>query len=108
MAIPKLQYFEKALVDGIPGKSLVVRAADGRVLGRFRGLVIDPLDQHLRFLVVRATGWFGRTTLVPACSPRLDLDRCAIEIDAVDSDIALLRNLTLRRALNLGMCVRAA
>ncbi len=107
MATPKLQYFEKAQVDGIPGENLVVRAADGRVLGRFRGLVIDPIDQHLRFLVVCATGWFGRTTLVPASSPRLDLDGCAIEIDAADSDVSLLRDLTLRKALSLGMCARA-
>ena len=107
MATPKLQYFEKAQVAGIPGESLVVRAANGRVLGRFCGLVIDPLDQHLRFLVVRATGWFGRTTLVPASSPRLDLDGCAIEIDTADREVLLLRNLTLRKALDLGMCARA-
>ena len=46
---PTLQYFETAQVAGIPGKSITVRLADGRVLGRFRGVIIDPLNEHLRY-----------------------------------------------------------
>ena len=53
METPTLQYFETAQVAGIPGKSITVRLADGRVLGRFRGVIIDPLNEHLRYLVMR-------------------------------------------------------
>ena len=49
METPSLQYFERAQVAGIPGKSLTVRVANGRVLGRFHGLIIDPINQHLRY-----------------------------------------------------------
>ena len=108
METPTLQYFETAQVAGIPGKSLTVRLADGRVLGRFRGLVIDPLNKHLRYLVVRAWGWFGETTLVPAYCPRLDWDGRAIEIDANDHDLSAVHNLTLQKALTFGVCARAA
>jgi len=105
---PTLQYFETAQVAGIPGKSITVRLADGRVLGRFRGVIIDPLNEHLRYLVVRAWGWFGKTTLVPAYSPRIDLARRAIEIDANDNDLWTVHNFTLEKALTFGVCARAA
>jgi hypothetical protein len=105
---PTLQYFETAQVAGIPLRSITVRLANGRVLGHFRGLIIDPFNQHLRYLVVRARGWFGKTTLVPAHSPRIDLAGRAIEIDANDNDLWTVQNFTLQKALNFGVCARAA
>lgn len=108
METPTLQYFETAQVASIPGERITVRLANGRVLGRFRGLIIDPFDEHLRYLVVRAWGWFGKTTLVPAYCPRLDLAGRAIEIDANDNDLRPVHNLTLQKALTFGLCARAA
>ena len=107
METPTLQYFETAQVAGIPGKSLTVRLANGRVLGRFRGLIIDPINEHLRYLVVRTWGWFGKTTLVPAYVPRIDLAGRAIEIDANDDDLWTVHDFTLQKALTCGVCVRA-
>ena len=107
METPTLQYFETAQVAGIPGESLTVRVANGRVLGRFRGLIIDPFNQHLRYLVIRASGWFGKTTLVPAYSPRIDVAARAIEIDADDHDLWAVHNFTLQKALASGVCARA-
>ena len=108
METPTLQYFETAQVAGIPGKSITVRVANGRVLGRFRGLIIDPVNQHLRYLVVRASGWFGKTTLVPASSPRIDVAGRAIEIEADENDLWTVHNFTLQKALTFGVCARAA
>ena len=108
METPTLQYFESAQVAGIPGKSITVRAANGRVLGRFRGLIMDPINQRLRYLVVRASGWFGKTTLVPADSPRIDLAGRAIEIDVNDYELWAVHNFTLQKALTSGVCARAA
>jgi len=108
VGIPTLQYFETAQVAGIPGKSMTVRLADGRVLGRFRGVVIDSFNSHLRYFVVRAWGWFGKTTLVPAYSPKIDLARRAIEIDANDNDLSTVHHFTLEKALTFRVCVRAA
>jgi len=105
---PSLQYFEPAQVAGIPGEITTVRLANGRVLGRFRGLIIDPINQHLRYLVVRASGWFGKTTLVPVGSPRIDLAGRAIEIDVNDDDLWAVHNFTLQKALSSGVCARAA
>ncbi|HEU5256809.1 MAG TPA: PRC-barrel domain-containing protein [Vicinamibacterales bacterium] len=107
METPTLQYFETAQVASIPGKSITVRVANGRVLGRFRGLIIDPINQQLRYVVIRASGWFGKTTLVPAYSPRIDLAGRAIEIDANDNDLWTVHNFTLQKALRFGVCARA-
>jgi len=108
MERPKLQYFETAQLAGIPGDRLTVRVANGRVLGRFRGLIIDPLNQHLRYLVIRASGWLGKTFLVPAFSPRIDVAGRTIEIDATDDDLSRVHDFTLEKALTSGVCTRAA
>jgi hypothetical protein len=103
-----LEYFESTRIAGLPGETLMVRTATGRVLGRLRGLIIDPMNQHLRYLVVRASGLFSKATLVPAVTPRVDFDGRAIEIDVQDMDLSAVRNLTLHKALTTGLCARAA
>ena len=103
-----LQYFESTRIAGLPGDRLIVRTATGRVLGRLRGLIIDPVNQHLRYLVVRASGLFSKARLVPAVTPRVDFDDRAIEIDVQDMDLRAVHNLTLHKALTSGVCARAA
>jgi hypothetical protein len=107
METSTLQYFESAEVAGIPGQRLTVRGATGRVLGRLRGCIIDPVNQRLRYLVVRTSGWFSKTTLVPAVSPRVDFARRAIDVDLDDVDLWTVHNLTLDKALTSGVCARA-
>ena len=108
MVTSTLAYFESTRIAGLPGESLIVRTATGRVLGRLRGLIIDPVNQHLRYLVVRASGLFSRATLVPAVTPRMDFDDRAIEVDVHDMELQAVQNLTLHKALTSGVCARAA
>lgn len=108
METSTLEYFESTRIAGLPGEKLIVRTATGRVLGHLRGLIIDPMNQHLRYLVVRASGWFSKATLVPAVTPRVDLEDRAIEIDVQDMDLWAVQNLTLHQALTSGVCARAA
>lgn len=107
MSTSTLQYFEAAQVAGLADEDFTVCGATGRGLGRLRGLIVDSLDQHLRYLVVRTAGWLSQTTLVPAASPRIDVDHRAIQIDVEDSELQLLQDLTLEKALDSGVCVRA-
>lgn len=98
----------RVAIAGMPSEGLMIRVATGRALGRLRGFIIDPIDQHLRYFVVRASGLFGKTTLVPAASPRIDFDHHAIEIDLDAGELWALRNFTLRKALEYGLCRRVA
>lgn len=103
-----LHYLEPAeiVISGVPSDAMIVRAATGRALGRLRGFVVDPLNRHLRYFVVRASGLFGKTTLVPAVSPRVDVKRRSIDTDVNDEELSLLRNFTLQKALVSRVCER--
>ena len=48
----------------------------------------------IRYLVVRASGLLGKTTLIPFSAARVDLEERAIEVDVDDRDLWILRNLT--------------
>ena len=61
---------------------------------RLRGFVVESAPQQIRYLVVRASGLFGKTTLIPFSAARVDLEGRAIVIEVDDRDLWLLRNLT--------------
>jgi sporulation protein YlmC with PRC-barrel domain len=103
MASPghSLRYLAPARVAiaGVPSDGMTIYAATGRMLGRLRGFVFDPMDQHLRYFVVRASGLRGKTRIVPAVSARVDIERRAIEVPLDEQELWQLRNFTLDEAL---------
>ena len=84
----------KVTIAGAPSTDMIIRAATGRTLGQLRGFVVESAHQQIRYLIVRASGLFGKTTLIPFSAARVDLDGRAIEVDVDDRDLWLLRNLT--------------
>ena len=59
---------------------------DGKKLGEFDGLIVDPPERQIRYLVVHRNGWFsGRRLLVPMSSARLAVDQRAVQVD-LDAD----------------------
>jgi hypothetical protein len=81
-------------IAGAPSTNMLIRAATGRPLGRLRGFVVESAHQQIRYLVVRASGLLGKTTLIPFSAARVDLEGGAIEVDVNDRDLWVLRNLT--------------
>ena len=54
----------------------------GKRLGEFDGLIVDPPERRIRFLVVHRNGLFGqRRLLVPMSATRLDVDHRALQVD---------------------------
>jgi hypothetical protein len=90
------QYVEPdhAEIEGVPAAGMTIRAATGRVLGRLRGFIIDAAEQHVRYFVVRGSGLFAKTSLLPFSMPRVDFDRRVIEVDVSDQQIRQLRDFT--------------
>jgi hypothetical protein len=76
-----LRYFEPARVAiaGVSCEGMTIRA-DGHVLGRLHGFVIDPARQRVRYLVLRTSGLLGRTKLVRPDAVRVDMENRAIEV----------------------------
>ena len=84
----------KVTIAGGPSAGMIIHTATGRTLGQLGGFVVESADQQIRYLVVRATGLFGKTTLIPFSAARLDVEGRAIEVDVDDRDLWLLRNFT--------------
>ena len=65
---PGLSYLEASKVTSPAGvlSELDILSVEGSRLGSIEGVVIDAAARHVRYLLVRATGWFGRRYLVTA------------------------------------------
>jgi len=89
----------EVVIAGLPSVGMTIRSATGRRLGRLRGFVVERAHQRVRYLVVRTSGIWKKTTLVPFSTPRLDVKRRAIEIEVDDRELWQLRNFTPEQLL---------
>jgi hypothetical protein len=80
-------------IAGVPSSGMTIRAA-GRTLGQLNGFVVDNAQQNIRYLVVRASGLFGRARLVPFAQPRVDVADRAIDVDVDERELRQLRHFT--------------
>ena len=85
---------EDVLIEGVSAAGMTIRAATGRALGRLGGFVVDAAEQHIRYLVVRGSGLFAKTRLLPFSTPRVDFEHRIIEIDVSDQQLWQLRDFT--------------
>jgi PRC-barrel domain len=68
----ELSYLDASKVSSPAGvlSEVDVLSAEGQRLGSIDGVVIDAIGRHVRYLSVRASGWFGRRRyLVPTDHP---------------------------------------
>jgi hypothetical protein len=84
---------DEVVIAGLPSADMTIRAG-GRALGRLRGFVIERSHHRIRYLLVRASGLSGKSTLVPFADPRIDVDTRTIELDMNDRDLWQFRNFT--------------
>ena len=77
-----LRYLDpsRVAIAGISCEGMTICGATGAVLGRLHGFVVDPVGRRLRYLVVRTSGLFSRTKLVPLDAARVDVERRTIEV----------------------------
>jgi len=85
-------------IEGIPGTELVVRAG-GRTLGSLRGFIVERSHERIRYVLVRASGLFGKSTLLPFSDPRVDFGARAIDLDIDDRTLWQLRDFTPKQLL---------
>jgi hypothetical protein len=82
------------LIEGVPAADMTICAATGRAVGRLRGFIVDSTERHIRYLVVRGSGLFPKTTLLPFSTPRVDCYRRTIRVDVTDQQLWQLRDFT--------------
>ena len=91
---------DDVIIDGSPSAGMTIRAA-GRPLGQLSGFVIDRAEQEIRYMVVRASGLFKRSRLVPFATPRVDVEGHAIDLDIDERELRQLRNFTPEQLLTV-------
>jgi hypothetical protein len=89
---------DDVVIAGLPSAEMTIRAA-GRTLGRLRGFVVERSPDRIRYLIVRASGLFAKSRLVPFVDPRVDVEEHAIELDITERDLWQLRNFTTKQLL---------
>ena len=88
-AAETLRYLDgdQANIAGERCDAMTIRAATGRALGRLQGFIIDPLERQLRYFVVRTSGLFGASRLIPVTAARVNVQDRAIELLADEDDV---------------------
>ena len=81
---PRFRYIDASHVEGTTQDlaGFNVLTATGRKLGELDGLIVDPPERRIRYLVVdRGKLFRQRRLLVPMSSVRLDVDHRALLVD---------------------------
>jgi sporulation protein YlmC with PRC-barrel domain len=84
----------EVVIEGIPATGMTICAATGRAVGRLRGFIVDATERHIRYLVVRGSGLFAKTTLLPFAMPQIDFEHRTIRVDVTDQQLRQLRDFT--------------
>jgi hypothetical protein len=58
----------------------------GTKIGTFDGVIIDPAERRVCYLVVDKGRWFQERCLIPMPSARVDTEHNALSIDVDDAD----------------------
>jgi len=91
-----LRYIAAEHVDPPAGRldgTILVSPSDESV-GRLDGMIIDPIERHVRYFVVRSRSWLKtRLQLVPAAPARLDSEHKTLHVDINVEDLPQLREI---------------
>ena len=91
-----LRYIAAEHVDTPAGRldgTILVSPSDESV-GRLDGMIIDPIERHVRYFVVRSRNWLKtRLQLVPAAPARLDSEHKTLHVDINVEDLPQLREI---------------
>lgn len=83
---PRLCFVASDRLEAPLVEPLDVRTREGIKIGRFDGVIVDPAERRIRYLVVDKGRWFHERCLIPMPSARVDAEHRALSIDVDDAD----------------------
>lgn len=89
-----LRYIAAEHVDTPTGRldGTVLVSPSDQPVGTLDGMIIDPIERHVRYFVVRSRNWLKtHRRLVPATPARLDPEHKTLHVDIEADDLAQLR-----------------
>jgi hypothetical protein len=86
-ADPSLRFVENSRLESPLVEPLDVRTQAGVRIGTFDGVIVDPAQRRVRYLVVDRGRLFHKRCLIPMPSARIDAEHhsLSIDVDEVDS-----------------------
>jgi hypothetical protein len=91
---PVLRYIAAEHVDtpGGPLDGMVLVSPKDETVGTLDGMIIDPIERHVRYFVVRSRhGLKTQRHLVPATPARLDSEHKTLHVDIEADELPRLR-----------------
>jgi len=91
-----LRYIAAEHVDTPAGRlnGTVLVSPSDETVGTLDGMIIDPIDRHVRYFVVRSRHWLKtHLHLVPATPARLDSEHKTLHVDINAEDLPQLREI---------------
>jgi hypothetical protein len=81
-----LRFVDNSRLESPLVEPLEVRTQAGTKIGTFDGVIVDPAQRRVRFLVVDRGRVFHKRCLIPMPAARLDAEHHALSIDIDDTD----------------------
>ena len=77
-----------------PLDGTVLVGPSDETVGTLDGMIIDPIERHVRYFVVRSRNWLKtRLRLLPAAPARLDREHRTLHVDIHAEDLPQLREI---------------
>jgi hypothetical protein len=83
---PRLRFLDSSRLESPLVEPLDVRIRGGIKIGTFDGVVVDPAERRVRYLVVDRGRFFHERCLIPMPSARVDAEHHALRIDVDTAD----------------------
>jgi hypothetical protein len=81
-----LRFVNNSQLESPLVEPLDVRTQAGTKIGTFDGVIVDPAERRVRYLVVDRGRVFHKRCLIPMPAARLDAEHHALRIDVDDTD----------------------
>ena len=85
-ADPGLRFLENTRLESPLVELLHVRTQEGIKIGTFDGVIVDPAQRRIRYLVVDRGLFFHERCLIPMPSARVDAEHHSLSIDVDEAD----------------------
>ena len=86
VADARLRFVENSQLESPLVEPLDVRTQAGVKIGTFDGVIVDPAQRRVRYLVVDRGRFFHQRCLIPMPSTRVDAEHHSLNIDVDDAD----------------------
>ena len=82
----QLRFLDNSRLESPLVEPLEVRTQAGTKIGTFDGVIVDPAQRRVRYLVVDRGRVFHKRCLIPMPAVRVDAEHHALRIDVDDTD----------------------